>query len=169
MRAGLEKKETKPQNTSGITSEKNTRLFFIIATAILSIFTIFLLVNILNKTGILSSDSEEDLKPKNVQQLIQVEVLNGCGVAGAGDVLTDLLRKKGIDVVKTGNYRSFNIDNTFIVDRMNNLETAYKVADSLNINKKFVITEINKALFIDLTIVIGKDYNEYFQISRSID
>jgi len=102
-----------------------------------------------------------------VQQLIQVEVLNGCGVAGIGDGLTDVLRAKGIDVVKTGNYRSFDVDNTFIVDRMGKTETANRVADSLNLDKRFIITEKNKNLFLDLTIVIGKDYKNYFQKSGS--
>jgi len=168
MRSGLDNKEKK-FFTSGtdINSEKNTRLFFIIASSILSLITLFLLINIFNKTGIFNSDSKQDSKPQNVQQMIQVEILNGCGIAGAGNALTDLLRKKGIDVVKTGNYRSFNVDNTFIIDRMNNIETAFKVADSLNLNKRFIITEINKSLFIDLTIVIGKDFNKYFQISGS--
>lgn len=147
--------------------EKNTTLFFIIASVILLIFSVYLLYSILDKTGIISFGEKEKEKPKNVQQLIQVEVLNGCGIAGIGDGLTDVLRSKGIDVVKTGNYRSFDVDNTFIVERTGKIETAEKVADSLNLNKRFIITEKNKTLFLDLTIVIGKDYKNYFQKSGS--
>jgi len=147
--------------------EKNTTLFFIIASVILSFFSIFLLYSVLDKTGVISFGEKEKVKPKNVQQLIQVEVLNGCGVAGVGDGLTDVLRSKGIDVVKTGNYRSFDVDNTFIVDRTGKIETAEKVADSLNLDKRFVISEKNKNLFLDLTIIIGKDYKNYFQKSGS--
>lgn len=154
-------------NTSKDNLEKNTTLFFIIASAILSVFVIYLLYSVLDKTGIIVFDNEEQVKPKNVQQLIQVEVLNGCGVAGIGDGLTDVLRAKGIDVVKTGNYRSFDVDNTFIVDRMGKTETANRVADSLNLDKRFIITEKNKNLFLDLTIVIGKDYKNYFNKSGS--
>ncbi len=168
MRSGLDNKENKFfTKGTDLNSEKNTRLFFIIASSILSLITIFLLINIFLKTGIFNSELNKDSKPQNVQQLIQVEILNGCGIAGAGNSLTDLLRKKGIDVVKTSNYSSFNVDNTFIIDRINNIETAFKVADSLNLNKQFIITEVNKSLFIDLTIVIGKDFNKYFQISGS--
>lgn len=148
-------------------SEKNTNLFFIIASIILSVFAVFLLYSLLNKTGIINLDNDEAAKPQNVQQLIQVEVLNGCGVTGVGDGLTDILRAKGIDVVKTGNYRSFDIENTFIIDRLGKIETADRVADSLNLNKKFIITEKNKSYFLDLTIVIGKDYKNYFQKSGS--
>jgi hypothetical protein len=168
MRSGLDNKEKKFLTTgTDIYSEKSTRLFFIIASSVLSLIALFLLINIFEKTGVLNSDPQEESKPQNVQQLIQVEILNGCGIAGAGNALTDLLRKKNIDVVKTGNYQSFNVDNTFIIDRTNNIETAFRVADSLNLNKRFIITEINKGLFIDLTIVIGKDYSKYFQISGS--
>ena len=162
-----EQNKTQHNNTSKDNQEKNTSLFFIIASAILSVFVIYLLYSVLDKTGIIAFDNEEQVKPKNVQQLIQVEVLNGCGVAGIGDGLTDVLRAKGIDVVKTGNYRSFDVDNTFIVDRMGKTETANRVADSLNLDKRFIITEKNKNLFLDLTIVIGKDYKNYFQKSGS--
>lgn len=148
-------------------SEKNKSLFFIIVSVILAVFAIFLLYSDLNKIGLLSFEDNKTIKPQNVQQLIQVEVLNGCGVTGVGDGLTDILRAKGIDVVKTGNYLSFDIENTFIIDRLGKIETANRVADSLNLDKRFIITEKNKSYFLDLTIVIGKDYKNYFQKSGS--
>lgn len=162
-----EKETQKDYISKNPNSEKNTNLFFIIASVILSLFALFLLYSILDKTGIINSEYDKNTKPQNVQQLIQVEVLNGCGVAGIGDGLTDVLRSKGIDVVKTGNYRSFDIDNTFIIDRLGKIETANRVADSLNLDKRFIITEKNKSYFLDLTIVIGKDYKNYFQKSGS--
>ena len=162
-----EKKNSVNNISKNLNSEKNTNLFFIIASVILTGFAVFLFYSVLDKTGIINSSDNKNIKPQNVQQLIQVEVLNGCGVAGIGDGLTDVLRLKGIDVVKTGNYRSFDVDNTFIVDRTGKIETAERVADSLNLDKRFIITEKNKSLFLDLTIVIGKDYKNYFQKSRS--
>lgn len=148
-------------------SQKNTNLFFIIASVILAVIAVLLLYSVLEKSGIISFTNNKDVKPQNVQQLIQVEVLNGCGVTGVGDGLTDVLRAKGIDVVKTGNYRSFDIENTFIIDRLGKIETANRVADSLNLDKRFIITEKNKSYFLDLTIVIGKDYKNYFQKTGS--
>lgn len=160
----MQDKEQYSENNSSISvKEKNTNLFLIIASVVLTVFAVYLLYSVLDKTGLVSFGKTENFKPKNVQQLIQVEVLNGCGVAGVGDGLTDVLRAKGIDVVKTGNYRSFDIDNTFIIDRMGKVETANRVADSLNLDKRFIITEKNKSYFLDLTIVIGKDYKNYFQ------
>ena len=164
----MQEKENLSSNISSLSlKEKNTNLFLIIASVVLSIFVIYFLYSFLDKTGIISFGENETVKPQNVQQLIQVEVLNGCGVAGIGDGFTDILRAKGIDVVKTGNYRSFDIDNTFLIDRMGKIETANRVADSLNLDKRFIITEKNKSYFLDLTIVIGKDYKNYFQKSGS--
>ena len=164
----MQEKENFLSNISSLSlKEKNTNLFLIIASVVLTIFAVYLLYSFLDKTGIVSFSEDESVKPQNVQQLIQVEVLNGCGVAGVGDGFTDILRSKGIDVVKTGNYRSFDVDNTFLIDRMGKIETANRVADSLNLDKKFIITEKNKSYFLDLTIVIGKDYKNYFQKSGS--
>ncbi len=153
-------------NSSDTVLSKNKNLFFIIVTVILFVFTISLSYSLLEKLGIISSDHKKEIKPKNVQQLIQVEVLNGCGIAGAGDRFTDIIRSKGIDVVKTGNYMSFDIDKTFIIDRIGKVETAYKVADSLGIDKRNIISQTNKQYFLDLTIVIGKDFNNYSKKSR---
>jgi len=153
-------------NSSDTILSKNKNLFFIIVTVILFVFTIPLSYSLLDKLGIISSDHKKEIKPKNVQQLIQVEVLNGCGIAGAGDRFTDIIRSKGIDVVKTGNYMSFDIDKTFIIDRIGKVETAYKVADSLGIDKRNIISQTNKQYFLDLTIVIGKDFNNYSKKNR---
>lgn len=164
----MQEKEKQFEEQSTITfKEKNSYLFLIIASTVLLVFISFLLYSILDKSGLIEFGEQENTEPQNVQQLIQVEVLNGCGVTGIGDGLTDVLRAKGIDVVKTGNFRSFEVDNTFIIDRMGKIETAERVADSLNLNKRFIITEKNKSLFLDLTIVIGKDYQNYFNKSGS--
>lgn len=141
---------------------KNKNLFFIIVSVILFLFASFLIYKSLDSLGLFEK-KEAQIKPQNVQQLVQIEVLNGCGVAGVGDKFTDVIRKKGFDVVNTGNYISFDIDKTFIIDRLGNIETAYRVADSLDIDKKLVINQINKNYFLDLTIVVGKDYTNYLQ------
>jgi hypothetical protein len=153
-------------NQSDSLLSKNKNHFFIIITIILFVFMVFLSYSLLKNLGIFDSGQKQEIKPKNVQQLIQVEVLNGCGVSGIGDKFTDLIRSKGFDVVKTGNYISFDIDQTFIVDRVGKENIAYKVADSLGIDKKNIIEQINKQYFLDLTIVIGKDFNKYIQKSR---
>ena len=143
-------------------TSKNKNLFFIIVSVILILIAAYLLYSNLVDAGLVSSGEKVENKPKNVQQFVQVEVLNGCGVSGIGDKFTDIIRSKGFDVVKTSNYMSFDVDQTFIIDRVGKIGTAYRVADSLGIDKKMVINQSNKNYFLDLTIVVGKDYNKYF-------
>ncbi len=103
--------------------------------------------------------AESDIKRKYVPtEIIQAEVLNGCGVSGLADIFKDYLRSKKIDVVSTANYQNFDVLETFIVDRIGDKEKAYYVADLLGIKKKNVITRINRDYFLDMSIVIGKDY-----------
>ncbi|MDZ7626293.1 MAG: LytR C-terminal domain-containing protein [Ignavibacteriaceae bacterium] len=59
---------------------------------------------------------------------IQVEVLNGCGVSGVAEKLTDYLRTNNIDVVNLGNYRSFEIENSIIIGRNEKIHNAEIVA-----------------------------------------
>lgn len=146
-------------NQESFTS-KNKNLFFIIVSIVLFLFAAFLTYSIMDNLGLFKENKTTN-KPQNVQQFVQVEVFNGCGVAGIGDKFTDVIRSKGFDVVNTGNYTSFDVDNTFIIDRVGKTETANRVADSLGVEKKFVINQINKNYFLDLTIVVGKDYYKY--------
>lgn len=102
----------------------------------------------------------EGPKEKINKPAIQVEVLNGCGSKGLADTFTELLRKKNFDVVKIGNYTSFDVDNTFLIDRTGNTKNALDAADSLGISAERVIKQTNKNYFLDVTLVIGKDYKE---------
>ncbi len=91
-------------------------------------------------------------------EMIQVEVLNGCGVSGLADIFKDFLRKKNIDVVSSGNYTNFDVEETIIIDRIGNKKKAEFVAELLGVPKSRVITRINKDYFLDVSIVLGRDY-----------
>lgn len=105
--------------------------------------------------------SQSKNKSKEVASaIIQVEVLNGCGVEGVAAKFTSYLREKNFDVVQVGNYRSDNIDETIVIDRIGNRANAEKLAEVLGIEKKNIIQQLNKDYFLDATLVIGKDYNK---------
>ncbi len=91
-------------------------------------------------------------------EIIQLEVLNGCGVAGVADRFTDYLREHKFDVVNVGNYVSFNVDETLVIDRIGNLANARKVAAQLGVPKTNVIQQLNDNYFLDVSVIIGKDY-----------
>jgi len=91
--------------------------------------------------------------------LIQVEVLNGCGVAGVADQFTDYLRQHHFDVVQIGNYISFDVEKSIVIDRTGNMMNAFKVADTLGVSRKNVIQQKNNNYFLDVSFIIGKDFN----------
>lgn len=91
-------------------------------------------------------------------EIIQIDVLNGCGVAGVAGKFTDYLRTRGYDVVEVGNYRSFDVPESIVIDRVGNLENARKVAYALGIKESNVIQQINPDYFLDATVIIGKDF-----------
>lgn len=109
--------------------------------------------------------AELELAKKDLPaEMIQVEVLNGCGVNSLADRFTDYLRLQNIDVVKTGNYESFNIYESLVIDRSGNIANAHKVAKVLGVKTKNVIQQLNDDYFLDVSIIVGKDYHQLLPI-----
>jgi len=103
----------------------------------------------------------DTMKPEPLQPVtrrIQVEVLNGCGVRGIADKLTNYLRKNDIDVVSTGNYANFDILTTKILDRSDHHQRSTKVAKLLKLPSERILLRKDESLQLDATIVIGADY-----------
>ena len=89
---------------------------------------------------------------------IQLDVLNGCGAPGAGTSATAYLRARGFDVVEYRNYRSFDVRESLVIDRAGNRENAEKVAYALGIRKGNIIQQINEDYYVDVSVLIGRDY-----------
>lgn len=90
------------------------------------------------------------------QGRVRVEVLNGGGHAGAAREGRDVLREAGFDVVFFGNAGTFDRDSSVVLDRVGRLESARDVADALGI--RLVRTEVDANLYLDVTVVLGKDW-----------
>ncbi len=93
-----------------------------------------------------------------LSEVIQVEVRNGCGVPGLATKFTSVLRQNGFDVVDSGNFETFDITRSFVVDRSGNMENARRVARALGLSDDRIIREISPDFYLDATIVIGSDY-----------
>jgi len=91
-------------------------------------------------------------------EVIQVDVLNGCGIPGAATGVTSYLRNRGFDVVEVRNYRTFDVDESLVVTRRGSLEAARRVAYALGIRTKNIVQQINEDYYVDVSVVIGKDY-----------
>lgn len=90
--------------------------------------------------------------------IVQVEVLNGCGVSGIAGTATSYLRDHDFDVVGSGNYVDFDQPHSLVLDRVGNREAALAVAAALGIDEEHVSEELNEKLYVDASIVLGRDY-----------
>jgi len=108
----------------------------------------------------LNSSENTITSKKNIIKSVQIEVLNGCGIQGAADKVTNYLRDKKYDVVQIGNYKSFDIDESIVIDRKGDFKMAKNIAYSLGIKSMNVIQQINKNYLLDVSIIVGKDYKQ---------
>lgn len=91
---------------------------------------------------------------------IQLDVQNGTRENGIATRITEYLRKNGLDVVEIGNYKSKDIEKTLIIDRSGDKNKAMRVAKILGLDNRNVIQQLNSSLYLDVTVVIGNDFNE---------
>lgn len=135
-----------------------SNLFLNTSIILLSIVIIYLVYSIIIKIS--PPNPDEPLEnEKQAAEIIQLEVLNGCGAAGIADVFTNHLRQRKFDVVNVSNYISFDIDRTMVIDRTGNMANAHKVAEALGVNEANVFQQINNDYFLDVSVIIGRDYN----------
>lgn len=142
-----------------LSGKKSKIVFYFNVSTFLTI--IFLVYLIILKVPFLK---KQDVSVKEkLDRVPTVEVLNGCGYPGIAEKFTDLIRAKNFDVVKTSNFATFDVDTTFVIDRIGDKKYALALADSLKIPHQNVIQHYNKNYFLDVTFVIGKDFNNYIK------
>jgi len=111
-------------------------------------------------------NSNEELLSDISKSKIQVEVLNGCGVSGVADKLTDFLRVNKVDVVNLGNYRSFDIEKSIIVSRNEEIINAERIAALVGLDKNSIISQTNPDYLLDVTFILGKDYRNLVPLKK---
>ncbi len=104
-----------------------------------------------------SSGSEALITDGQKERTIQMDVLNGTGESRLAQRLTDYLRSRGFDVVETGNYRE-ELEKTLVIDRAGNSQAALQVAQALGIPNNQVMQKVDKNLYLDVSVFVGKDY-----------
>lgn len=129
---------------------------------ILVIYLAFSLINNSIKSGKDTKEITDTTKSITNQPnlSVQLDVQNGTNENGVASKITEYLRKNGIDVVEMGNYKSKDIERTLVIDRVGDKNKAKKVAAVLGLNEKNIIQQLNNSLYLDVTVVIGKDYKE---------
>lgn len=96
--------------------------------------------------------------PSGFERPIQIEVLNGTSEGKLAQRITDFLRSKGFDVVDMANYKTQSLVNTMVIDRTGNLQNAKTVAEALGVEEARVVQQIDKNLYLEVSVVIGRDY-----------
>jgi hypothetical protein len=131
------------------------------------------------------SQSETSLKPAQGKEsiFVRTQILNGSQKEGLADSLAHKLRGLRVnnifyDVIETGNFEYLKPEQSFILDRgvdeeKTNLKTqtvcpseiAFLTAQALGIDKENVLCKKleNNYQEIELTIVIGNDYQRLFK------
>ncbi len=91
------------------------------------------------------------------QEVIQLNILNGCGEPGLASKAKDYLHNRGFDIVEIGNStQQFN--KTTIIDRLGDKESVRRLAYALGVADSSIVVEIDSSLFLRATLVIGNDY-----------
>lgn len=88
---------------------------------------------------------------------IQVNVENACGRAGMAQKFTEFLRARKFDVPE---YSTAKTREPFskVIDRVGDPQSAQKVAYALGIAPERIETEIDSALYVRASVIIGEDY-----------
>jgi hypothetical protein len=91
---------------------------------------------------------------------MRVEVLNGCNVNRLAIKVSDILREKGFNVVKIGNTEA-SYKETLVIERaeedMENGKYFARRIGCKNIGK-----DVDPALYLDVTLILGEDYKKIF-------
>jgi len=92
---------------------------------------------------------------------MRIEVLNGCGENRLAIKVANILRKQGFNVVRIGDAHKTDFGETVVIERDDeNMENAQYVA--CRIGCKNIGKDIDAALFLEVTIIIGRDYEKIF-------
>lgn len=107
----------------------------------------------------LTKEDPQEIYKKNAN--MRVQVLNGCGVNRLAIKVTNILRKKGFNVVEVRDAGTQDHEETVVMERSDeNMVNANYFAKQIgcqNIGK-----DIDPALYIEITLIIGQDYKKIF-------
>ena len=91
---------------------------------------------------------------------IQLEVLNGTTEPKIAQRVREALRSGGFDVVDVGNYKLSNVERTMVIARTPDRSAAEAVASFFGIDKSRVLQQPDKNLYLDCSVIVGKDITQ---------
>ncbi|HUT65331.1 MAG TPA: LCP family protein [Spirochaetota bacterium] len=97
-----------------------------------------------------------DEGPAPIGNEINIEILNGSTNPGQAQSLRNYFVEYGFNIVHHGNAPRNDYEKTLVVDRIGRPSLAKRIADIINCQE--VHTRIDKTLMVDVTIIIGNDF-----------
>lgn len=88
----------------------------------------------------------------------QIQILNGCGRAGAAEHFRNYLSDKGFDIIEFGNAPTWNYERTLVAARSGNTVVARDLARVLGTENLVHLRDPSS--LVDATVFVGKDYEE---------
>jgi hypothetical protein len=126
---------------------------------ILYILAVLLLAFLVSMLLMFSREDPEEIYRKNSN--MRIEVLNGCGENRLAIKVANILRRQGFNVVRIGDAHKTDFAQTVVIERGDeNMKNAQYVAS--RIGCKNIGKDIDAALFLEATIIIGRDYEKIF-------
>jgi len=104
------------------------------------------------------ANRSDENSPTKIEKSIQVSVRNECGAKNIAMSFTFYLRRRGFDVVETTNGSTPDREVTTVVDAAGNYRNALRVAEALGVGKENVVTKLDPRSYVDVEVLIGKDY-----------
>jgi polyisoprenyl-teichoic acid--peptidoglycan teichoic acid transferase len=89
---------------------------------------------------------------------VTVEVLNGNGISGSAAKVASILEERGVAVPRVENGAHFRYEKTIIVDWKGNSAESLRLAKAMNIDPAHIIIYNKPEKSIDVSIVLGKDW-----------
>lgn len=137
----------------------------ILSITLISLLSLLILIFIISMIFKFVADNKAENFPDNQigklnnNEMIQISVLNGCGVKGLASQVRDYLRDKGFDVVDVGNYNQ-QTKFSFVIDWIGDTTSAKKLAYAIGVAETKIIHDIDSSLYLRSSIVIGSDYKK---------
>jgi polyisoprenyl-teichoic acid--peptidoglycan teichoic acid transferase len=109
------------------------------------------------KQAMAANASNEFISPDALT--ITVEVLNGTHTPGLAGRARDLFQSYDLEVMAPNNADNDQYQNTVVLDRKGNLDTAKKVADLIHCTRIFSKPDPQMDQAVDVTVILGKDFD----------
>jgi hypothetical protein len=111
---------------------------------------------------------------ENASHTVRLQVLNGCGIPGAANVIADKLtgykdNELEIKIVDTDNFDVRKVSETFIISRLEDKSTAQLLAQKIGLDPSEVTykTLENNYRHVSATLVLGEDYKDVLLTSKT--